>query len=286
MRHGILFGLLLLICTTGFTHPGIGIVQDSRGTIYYTDLEHVWKISPEGKRSIAVKNVHTHELYIDASDNLYGEHEWYNGEAFDTWGNSVWCLSATGELQDVIPPITGFLENNTLVRDSQGNSYFKRKSGGSERLMRETTSGEKQIVSTHEFTDIRWLHYSNADNSLYAVDDISLKRITENGVVESLVSNLRESGPSFENVQDRHYVFGIWTDDMKSVYIALYGAAKVKKIRPDGSITTLYDSPEGWSPSGGMVAADGSLWFLEFSTANKTRVRKLDSNGIHTVFEP
>ena len=65
-------------------HPGIGIVMDNEGNVYYTDLTHVWKIPKEGKLTIAVENVHTHELYLDSNGNLYGEHEWYNGEATDT----------------------------------------------------------------------------------------------------------------------------------------------------------------------------------------------------------
>ena len=35
--------------------------------------------------SIAVHDVHSHELYIDSLDNLYGEHLWYNGETLKTW---------------------------------------------------------------------------------------------------------------------------------------------------------------------------------------------------------
>ena len=59
------------------SHPGVGIVMDSKGDVYFTDLKHVWKLAPDGKKNIVVSNVHTHELWIDANDNLYGEHLWY-----------------------------------------------------------------------------------------------------------------------------------------------------------------------------------------------------------------
>ena len=62
-------------------HPGVGIVQDSAGNIYYTDLKQVWKLAPDGKKSVAVPNVHTHELCLDGEDNLFGEHLWYEGDA-------------------------------------------------------------------------------------------------------------------------------------------------------------------------------------------------------------
>jgi hypothetical protein len=48
--------------------------MDSRGNFFYTDLSHVWKIAPSGAKSIALRGVHTHELYLDREDNLYGEH--------------------------------------------------------------------------------------------------------------------------------------------------------------------------------------------------------------------
>ena len=72
--------ILLLVTISSFAHPGIGIVMDSKGNVYYTDLTQVFKIDINGKKTVVVKNVHTHELYIDKSDNLFGEHLWYGGE--------------------------------------------------------------------------------------------------------------------------------------------------------------------------------------------------------------
>ena len=73
--------VLALAATPLSAHPGIGIVVDSRGNVFYTDLKQVWRIAPDGTRSVAVPGVHTHELYLDAQDNLFGQHLWYEGEA-------------------------------------------------------------------------------------------------------------------------------------------------------------------------------------------------------------
>ena len=67
-------GLNLIVMATIQAHPGVGIVNDSKGNIYYTDLKHIWKIDTLGRKSIAVPHVHSHELYMDEHDNLYGEH--------------------------------------------------------------------------------------------------------------------------------------------------------------------------------------------------------------------
>ena len=123
MNRLIISCICFIFClSTAKAHPGVGIVMDSKGQVFYTDLTHVWKISLDGNHSIAVKNVHTHELYIDELDNLYGEHEYYKGETTDKWGNYVWCLSTEGVFEITIPEVEGFLDNNTLVRDLEENS--------------------------------------------------------------------------------------------------------------------------------------------------------------------
>lgn len=279
----LFFSCFLFIGTIS-AHPGIGIVMDNDGNVFYTDLTHVWKISPEGARTIAVKNVHTHELYIDSNGDLYGSHEWYEGEATDKWGNYVWCLSKDGVFEKVIPDVEGFLDNTTLIRDAEGNSYWSKKSGNSELLMKQTLDGSSYKLTEHLFTDIRWIHYSEIDNNVYVADQLAVKKITPSGVVLILADDLKEAKPSFEGVADRHYLFGIWTSSNHNVYVASYGAGKVKKISATGKVSTIFVSEEGWSPCGGMIDKNGTMWIMEFSSKNSTRVRKLVPNGENVLY--
>src|SRR5258706_14893452 len=65
-----LLGLaLLLAALTASAHPPVGIVADARGNIYYSDLAQVWRLSPDGSRTVVVPQVHTHELVLDAAGN-------------------------------------------------------------------------------------------------------------------------------------------------------------------------------------------------------------------------
>ena len=281
--------ILLLFCFFILTnvieaHPGIGIVMDNEGNVFYTDLVHVWKISPDGTRTIAVKNVHTHDLYLDTNGDLYGEHEWYEGEATDKWGNYVWCLSKDGLLEKFIPDVEGFLDNTTLTRDLEGNSYWAKKTEHGETLMKQPLNGKSYKFTSHQFNDIRWMYFSKNDNTLYVVDLLTIKKISSSGNVTVVAKNLKEDQPSFQGVADHHYIFGIWTDTKKNTYVALYGAGKVKKISPTGSISTEYISEKGWSPCGGLVDKNGTLWIMEFSTKNTIRIKKLDSNGKVTIY--
>ena len=109
MKYFLILYSLFFISNSLSAHPGIGIVKDSHGNIYYTDLKQIWKIAQDGIKTIVVNNVHSHELFMDANDDLYGEHVWYNGESLDTWGYYTWCLRHTGKLDTIIKPIEGFL---------------------------------------------------------------------------------------------------------------------------------------------------------------------------------
>lgn len=276
----LLFGLVY-----GNAHPGIGLVMDSKGTIYYTDLVHVWKIIPEGERSIAVKDVHTHELYIDENDDLYGEHEWYEGEATDKWGNYVWCLSSSGVYEIVIPAVEGFLDNTTLVRDKENNTYWTKKSGDLIQLFKSEPNGNSILISDHKFRDIRWMHYSKYDNHLYVIDHLKLKKISPRGDVTVISENLKQGTNWFNRVSDRHYAYGIWTDKEQNVFVALYGGKKVIQFRPDGNSKVVFESEGQWSPCSGLISNDGTMWLMEFSRSNTTRIRKIDRSGTQTVFE-
>jgi len=97
-------------------HPGVGIVMDRRGNVFYTDLKQVWKITPDGRKTVAVPEVHSHELCLDERGNLYGEHLWYEGEATNKWGHRVWRLGTDGALA----PMHGFPGITICATDSWG----------------------------------------------------------------------------------------------------------------------------------------------------------------------
>lgn len=266
-------------------HPGIGIVMDSQGNVFYTDLVHVWKITPKGQHSIAVKDVHTHELYIDSEDNLYGEHIWYEGEATDKWGHYIWCLKKNEQLVKVKDRTEGFPVDNTLQRDYQGNTYWPAKEGDHEVLKMTSPSGTVRMVTDHRFQDIRWLHIRPCTKEVFVVDQLAVKKVNEKGQLSVVAENLKEKPPVFSQVRDQHYLMGVWTDKTENVYAAVFGARKIKQFTPAGEVKTIYTSEKGWSPSGGLIAADGTLWVMEFSSSNKTRVVRLAPDGERSYYQ-
>ncbi len=259
-------------------HPGIGIVIDKKGNVYYTDLEQVWKIDLNGNKSVAVPYVHTHELYIDSNDNIFGEHVWYNGDALKTWGHYVWCLKNNGSVITVKKGTAGFLTDYSFVRDVSGNMYWVEKFTIS-RFQRKTPDGNIRTIAAGKFKDIRWMYVSKKED-VYFVDLHDLYKIPGEGKPELVAANLSSSTPAFSIYAPRHSVMGIWMDSHENVYLANFSGQTVKKITSGGKVSNVYYSVSPWSPTAGVFDPEGNLWLLEYALANKARAVKISKEQL------
>jgi sugar lactone lactonase YvrE len=279
------FLLVALVAATvppALAHPGVGIVEDSAGNVFYTDLARVWRITPDGARSIAVPGVHTHELCLDAEDTLYGEHLWYEGDATKKWGHRVWKRTKDGAIVDVIAAREGFLTDYSFVRDRTGVMYWADR-GEKTVVKRRALDGSIKVHATGPFKDVRWMTVT-PDGVVYLVDRGRLMRIATDGAVSTVVVALSERKPPPAKVSDPHYQGGLWTDPRGSVYVAVPEERLVLAVRPDGSTAVAARSPFLWAPYGGMVDRKGNLWLLETSVINAVRVRRIGKDGNERLF--
>lgn len=260
----------------------LDLVLDGHGNVYYTDLKQVWRIAPDGSRRVVVPGVHTHELCLDAEGNLYGEHIWYEGERTNRWGHRVWRLSANGQLEDVIPAKEGFLKDYSFVRDGTGIHYFAER-GSTTSLRKRLPDGRVLPHSPGPFGDVRWMSVT-AEGILFLVDASDLKRIEPDGRVRTLVTGLQPRRLGNLYRYDRHALMGLWTDRAQNIYVAAYADREVRKVAPDGKVSVVAKSRLPWSPTGGLVAPDGALWVLEYSTFYAVRVRRIGPDGKERIY--
>ena len=278
MKKFVISYFSLLIYFTVAAHPGIGIVKDSKGNIYYTDLAQVWKISLNGTKTSVVSGVHTHELYIDENDNLFGEHLWYNGESQNTWGHYVWCLKNTGELVKEIKPTEGFLSNYSFARDSLGNMYWVERFTTS-RIMKKNKNGEITKLAEGKFGFIGWLACTK-NGSLYFTENNKLHRLSPIGKLETLAENLGSKSADFTLMGRNYDSYGIWTDAGDNVYVALIDSKKVIRIGADGNLQTILASNSLWTVCSGVFDNNGDMWVLENSMSNEVRARKISKEEL------
>ena len=275
---------LLLLADAARAHPGWGIVEDRTGNVFFTDLKQVWKVTPGGRMSVAVPNVHTHELCFDTAGNLLGEHLWYEGDATRKWNQRLWRLSPDGQLSDLVKSRPAFQEGDSFVRDRAGVMYW----ASHDRPPVIRKAGTAGLVSTHAaggFGEIGKMT-ATPEGVLYLMDQGDLRRVTVDGKVTTLVSKLSSMKTPPRNVRQAHYHQGLWTDPEGNVYIAVSEEAVVMRVRPGAPAQVLKSTGPVWSPSGGLIDRDGRLWILEYRADNAVRVLRVEKNGKETIFDP
>jgi streptogramin lyase len=265
-------------------HPPVSVVMDSRGFVYYSDLENVWRISPTGTRTIAVIGVHTHQLYLDAENRLYGE-DATNDDATGQPYHRVWRLDPDGTLSDVIPRRAGYLWDYGdfgFVHDRMGVAYILRHSGGPA-LVRIGATG--RVSRTTLPRPEPGFALPTADGRVVVTAGRDLLR-AEPRRQQAVVwkADLSRLTPRAVEVADRHALLGLWSDREGSIYVASYAGAAVIRIDLDGTESVIARSPSGWAPSGGMVGPDESLWLLELSLDGQVRVRRVMTDGTERVY--
>jgi len=248
--------------------------MDAVGAVYYSDTAKVWRIAPDGSKSGAVPNVHSHELWLDRDGNLYGVHEMGGS----TWSHRVWKRSPDGRVSDLIAARNGFLEDYkdfSLARDGTGAMYWlvRGKEGG---LFKRAPGGQAKLLASLSVEEPGWLSVL-PDGTAMVADHGSLIRISPEGKVEKPAIAVAEN-------KERYSIMGAWSDKAGEIYAAVYGDAAIKRISRDGKVTTVARSPVLWQPTGGLMAPDGALWILETSPANAQRVRRVAADGASRVF--
>jgi streptogramin lyase len=267
-------------------HPPTALVMDSRGNVYFSDLSSVRVLRPDGTTEIAVPQVHTHELWLAPGDTLYGEDVRNVG---DDYRHRVWKLAPDGALSDVIPWRSGFPDDYHdygFNRDSVGLTYLLRRS---ERLVEvlDAAGDPVRTISLAGFEGfVHWLTVS-PDGTVYISVGADLLTVPPGDTEATLVeSGLVERTEQFDWVHDRHALMGMWPDSAGNIYVSVFSGQVLKRVSPGGETSIAARSPDDWSPVGGMVSADGSLWILEWSGSNEARVRRLDSDGTERIFTP
>src|SRR5690242_774748 len=144
-----LLATIILLTATAFAHPSVSVVVDRKGNVYYSDLKQVWRVDAQGTKSVVVPNVHTHELWLDSSDALYGEHLWYTGpqDGSGKWFHRVWQRSADGHMTDVVPTTEGFRTTFSFARDAQGNGYMTEESSAPKIVRVIDASGRGRLLA-------------------------------------------------------------------------------------------------------------------------------------------
>ena len=302
LRHAtlVLSLFLALIPAPARAHPGTGIIVDRDGRIFFTNLKEIWRLDPDGRLSIAVPNKHSHELYLDEHQNLWGEHLTYEPSR-RLWWSSVWKLAPDGTFAEVLPPTQGFPKVFSPAMDRQGNHYFTEGGGRGDnflRIVRKTPEGRIEVVAGGDrghadgkgaaalFGSI-YAMTVGPDGFLYLTDGVSVRKVSPDGAVTTLARGGKVHKASlFDRTigNPPRPLMGLVVDESGTVFAANYGNRKVVKINPNGQVETVAKSQPPWKPTG-VALAGRDLLLLENESRlgpwrGCVRVRRVSPNGV------
>jgi hypothetical protein len=272
--------LILLLPFIAFGHPGVGIVKDSKGNIFYTDLHQVWKIS-NGAKKIVVPNVHTHELWIDANDNLYGENDIYE-QAANKFYHYLWVYTPNGTIDTVLGMRESYINQDySLARDGQGNEYYIKQfltQPDTNHIYKRTPERRESVFATGNFKGVTWLHPQKNGTLLFILHN-NLYRVDTSGKSFLIKEAIANKSPSFAFSGNSTTIWGVWEDDHQNVYAAVFSDQKVKRIDSAGNMSDYYTSKGNWAPLHGVFDDNDRLWVLESSDKNDVRVTLVEANS-------
>lgn len=299
-----LVGVLLCASQETEAHPASGIVVDSKGNVYFSDLETVWKVDTSGKLAAfrpGIRGRHVHELAIDDEDNIFGADISYESEK---WISAVWKMTPKGDLTYLLKPTVDPPLGTSLWHDREGNMYWVDQNNHTKTrtlLLRRSPDGDVTTLAGSSWghadgkgTAARFGSVGGmtiaADGNIYLTDGDSMRRVAMDGTVSTLARELTIRTP-----EDTPTLFGgnhgslagLSVGSDGSVYVADSGNRRVLKIKDGASQVALRSEPP-FFPTGVAATPAGDVYILEvgFTLPNVSsgpRVRKLTADG-KTVF--
>lgn len=248
MKPAILFVTLLLVTAVVVSaHPPTGIVVDKAGTIYFTDLETVWKFQ-NGHLSVlrpGVRGRHVHELNIDGAGNVYGADISYQ-PATKKFIAAVWKISHEGKLTYLLEPTDDPLRGPSVWFDQHHNTYQVDQNNHLKQrtvLLRRTASGDLTALAGGEyghsdgkgpearFGSVSGMFVTHA-GAVYLGDGNSVRKIEHDGTVTTIARQL-----DFTSREDDPRLFasygglaGLAVDDVGNVFVADSGKRRLLKV--------------------------------------------------------
>lgn len=253
---GLAVAVACLAATPAMAHPGSAIVVDRLGQIWFLDTgDGLWKIDTHGTL-IRVGGNRFHWMTID-QDNRF---------ARAALPRDVTRVGTS--------PTLLIASDYPIAMGRDGNLYYPSVApNGRVQIMRAPPSGSATVVATLPATTasgppLEWLNglTGGADGHLYFTENRSIRRVTMQGRVETVVKDLRVPGCAAipgNAPSDGPFLRGLSVDAAGVIYVAASGCGSLLRITPQGQVTKLVQLEAPWSPT--AVALSGTdVYVLEY----------------------
>ena len=242
---------LLFAGSKVLAHPGSGIVVDRQGNVYFVDTgSGVWKIDRVGALT-KLSGPAYHWMAIDIDGRL-------KDATLPYFSSDDATVTRVG-----VNPTLLLSSDFPLTVGRNGDLYYPWvRSGDQLQIFRLAPSGNTTVIKTlpapRERGERRWLNgiVAAADGSIYYSDDKAISRISPQGELTTVVTNLVLSGcDSVPGVGPElgTYFRGLDVDTEGTVYVAATGCRAVLKITADKKVTTILKAFKSVVANGGCA---------------------------------
>jgi hypothetical protein len=285
VRLLVAFLLALYAVASADAHPPYGLVADARGNLYFSDLEAVWRLTPEGRLELfrpASEGHHVHELAPGPNGSIEGVVNSYD-PATETFAGGLWTRSFDGRETWLLAPTGTPPRGLGVYSDARGNRYTAQwPSQQDRRTMLFRRSPDARVDLLHGPADaaarFRQVLVESVggmaalpDGGMAFADGPALRRVDPSGAVATLYEG--PEGASFRGVSV--------TADGR-ILAADFAGKTVVAVTRDGAAEILHRETEAWLPTAAVIAG-GRLLVLEANAAPREyvdRVRVIEvANG-------
>ena len=281
-------GSLLWLALSGAgAHPGWGLQVTLDGSVYFTDLAHVWVLRDTRKAERWVSEVHAHALYLDEAENLIGDHSWVDeAGAFHT---EYWRVGPDGNRA----PISAYeaaAHFGMRLDDQHRLLPVSDVNDGTARLLRLSVTGAQAVIGGGAVGSVdgplKQARFgpigaviSDGQDGLLMTSGGQLRRISARGEMTTLIG----AGAGYPLVPDRASpLLGVSLAFNGDVFLADLDKRNVIRLGRDLAMpVVVLESAFAWTITG--VQVEGSyVYLLEYNRlpwSGAVRVRRMDSNG-------
>jgi hypothetical protein len=257
--------LLLFSALPASAHPPWGIVADGAGRIYFSDLEQVWRIDPDGRLSLfrpGVEGVHVHELAIAPNGDLIGAQNDYD-PATQIYGSGLWRRDPEGRESWLLPMTPAPLKGSGPSFDREGNSYLSAWMSNDDRrtmLFRRSPSGDVRLLFGDPAAAAHFRQATTVDlGGLILAPDGAVTFVDG-----TLVRKVAADGPASILYRGgaKAMLRGLALAPDGTLFVADLGERRLIAIAPGGEASIVYSAEPRWAPTG-VALAGGRLLVLE-----------------------
>lgn len=282
MLRALLAACLVVAGPAASAHPPRGLAITPEGQVYFSDLERIWAIRPDGRLVVlrGAADRHTHELFLDPAGNLFGEDSFYEPST-GAYRAGIWRMRPGGGFAYVYGPTARPEWGMGVFRDARGCTYQADRTRGKElvlyRLCRPARAKLLSSADAAARAEPRVL-LSNIGGAAFGPDGSFFFRQGH------IVQRLRE-GNRVVTAADRLAPenFGIAVDRNGALYVAEHENRRIVRVGTDGRRSIPISANAPWAPTG-VAAVGASLYVLEVTdfergTSTRLRVRRLLPDG-------